>query len=243
MKNEKVLKEATEAEEIRKGKRYMLIGFVSMLFFMVADWLLDVMGAGNEEIGVLVNSNWSQMAIWRFEASIVIASVAMPFYWLGIREFRKIIGKKCEGESGICRGMGWLFGISSMAGVIGFLYMHVMCCLFPIIFKIVDGTVQNVEVSAEITNQIGNYVYPSFFTYYIIADLGITIALIYFIMKGKLNVPKIAVLCNPVAGVVLSMVLEVVPIAVLHDVKVAFESMGYVFMFLMGYWHLQREQR
>ena len=39
----------------KKNKRAIVLGIVSMALFMIGDWLLDVKGSGNEEIGAFVN--------------------------------------------------------------------------------------------------------------------------------------------------------------------------------------------
>ena len=66
--------------EKEKQKRAMLAGIAAMALFMIGDWLLDVKGSGNKEVGLFVNSNWPAMSMWRFEVSILLAAAAtLPF--------------------------------------------------------------------------------------------------------------------------------------------------------------------
>lgn len=66
--------------EKKKDKKALFAGMISMTLFMIGDWLLDVKGSGNQEVGIFVNSNWTTMSMWRFEISILLATVAMPLY-------------------------------------------------------------------------------------------------------------------------------------------------------------------
>lgn len=110
----------------KKNRRAIVLGIVSMVLFMIGDWLLDVKGSGNEEIGAFVNSNWPKMSMWRFEVSILLAAVAMPLYWIGLMKLRKIVEDACKRKpQGYALGMNRLFQISSAAGLIAvFFYSY-----------------------------------------------------------------------------------------------------------------------
>lgn len=45
--------------EKKKDKKALFAGMISMTLFMIGDWLLDVKGNGNQEVGIFVNSNWT----------------------------------------------------------------------------------------------------------------------------------------------------------------------------------------
>ncbi len=68
--------------ESKRKKVIYISGAVGMILFMIGDWLLDAAGAGDEEVGLIVHSNWPQMAMWRFVMSATLALVALlPVYF------------------------------------------------------------------------------------------------------------------------------------------------------------------
>ena len=175
----------------KKNKRALVLGIVSMALFMIGDWLLDVKGSGNEEVGVFVNSNWPKMSMWRFEMSILLTAVAMPLYWIGLMKLGEIVADACKRKpQGHALGMNRLFQISSVAGLISVFFIHVMCCLLPIIFKTVYGQENTFEQAAEITNQVGMYIIIPFMVYYLIMDVGMSIVIIYLIVTRRFALPK-----------------------------------------------------
>ncbi|MDO4556940.1 MAG: hypothetical protein Q4B70_17655, partial [Lachnospiraceae bacterium] len=62
-----------------------IVGITGGILCAVADCLLDLKGAENQKLGKqkVIDSKWSQMAHWRFPASIIIAMFAVPMYTAG----------------------------------------------------------------------------------------------------------------------------------------------------------------
>lgn len=227
---------------MKKKKRNLLIGSIAMVFCMIADWLLDVKGAGNITTGV-VESNWTQMSMWRFEASIILIAVIMPFYWFGIRELAETVKGSCNRGSKTDTYMSKLFSISTAAGLISFLFIHIMCCLMPIIYKCFFDVLPDTATVTNTVNNIALYVLVPFYAYFVVADLGISISFAYFVWKRRLNIPRAAFLCTPVFTVVIVALLYIMPFAILKDIAAAFESMGYALMLWCGYRHCVNEEK
>ncbi len=62
------------------------LGFLGGLLTAVGDLLLDLKGRGNKKLGRygFMESAWDTMAAWRFKASILLAAVGVPLYFLGL---------------------------------------------------------------------------------------------------------------------------------------------------------------
>lgn len=223
-------------KEKSNRKRNILIGMTAMAVCMIADWLLDVKGAGNVSHGI-VESNWTKMSLWRFEVSILIGAAIVPFYWFGIREMIGIVKGNCNQNSKMSRFMSKLFCVSAMSGVISFVFVHITCCIFPIIFKSIYAVYSDFNSVQSIVNKIANFIYVPFFAYYIASDFGISIAWIYMVVKKKFQIGKWAVICCPLSMMVLILLLNLIPWQVLQDVTVAFETLGYVLLLFAGYVH------
>lgn len=213
-----------------RQKRGLRLGVVGMVLCMVADWLLDVMPEGNVS-NMLVESGWVELPMWRFEASILIAAAIIPLFWLGMREMKELLRAKCRtaGDRRISR----LFDAGAMAGVMGFLFVHIMCCLMPVIFKCAYAAGMDFDAASALTNQVGAYIYVPFFAYYLAADLSVSAAWVYFALKGRLGSSRWAALCCPVVTLILGQLFHLLPWPV-GEIGVAFETLGYVLLMAMG---------
>ena len=213
-----------------KQKRNLRLGMLGMVLCMGADWLLDVKPAGNVS-DVVVESGWLDMSMWRFEASILIAAAIIPLFWRGIREMKELLKAGCQTPGD--RKMSCLFHVGAMAGVISFLFIHIMCCFVAIIFKCAYAAGMDFAAASALTNKTAMYMYLPFFVYYLTADLGVSIAWIYFVLKGRLGLSKWAALCCPIVTLLLAGLFHFVPWPV-SQIGLAFETMGYVLLMAMG---------
>lgn len=213
-----------------KQKHNLRLGVLGMGLCMVADWLLDVKPAGSVS-DMVVESGWLDMSMWRFEASILIVAAIIPLFWLGIREMKALLKARCQ--TGGDRKMSCLFDIGAMAGTMGFLFIHIMCCFVAIIFKCAYAAGMDFAAASALTNTTAMYMYIPFFVYYFVADLSVSIAWVYFVLKGRLGLSKWAALCCPIVTLLLAELFHYVPWPV-GQIGVAFETMGYVLLMAMG---------
>ncbi len=124
-------------------------------------------------------------------------------------KLREIVADACKRKpQGHALGMNRLFQISSVAGLISVFFIHVMCCLLPIIFKTVYGQGNTFEQAAEITNQV-----------------GMSIVIIYLIVTRRFALPKWMVCFQPLGGLILCEIMKCIPVVWRNDISVAFESM------------------
>lgn len=215
---------------MEKQARSLRLGVLGMVLCMAADWLLDVKPAGNVR-DMVVESGWTEMSMWRFETSILIAAAIIPLFWLGVREMKALLRARCQTAGD--RRMSRLFDAGAMAGVMGFLFIHIMCCLLPIIFKCAYAAGIDYAAASALTNRVALYVYAPFFAYYLAADLGMSAAWVYFVCRGRLALPKWAALCCPLAALVLTEAFHAVPWPI-GQIGVAFETMGHALMMVMS---------
>lgn len=120
-----------------------------------------------------------------------------------------------------------------MAGVMGSLFFHIMCCLTPVIFKCAYAAGMNFDAASALTNQVGMYVCIPFFAYGLATDLSVSIAWVYFTLKGRLGLSRWAALCCPVVTLILGQLFHLLPWPV-GEIGVAFETMRYVLLMAMG---------
>ena len=219
--------------ESKKRKVIYIFGAVGMFLFMIGDWLLDAAGAGDEEVGVIVHSNWPQMAMWRFVMSATLALVALlPVYFASadaIKTARANEALKATRASRFWRNAFCLGHILLMTYGIGF---HIILCIYPMIFKSLLNLGVDLTVAADAINNAGMLTIGQLMFVYLISDIGVSIAWYYMILKRKLNLGKWALVCCPLSTLIIDFPLKAIPLQFFKDFTVAFESLGWLLMYV-----------
>ena len=226
-----------------KSKLIFYIGAFGMLLFMIADWLLDAAGAGDEEIGLIAHSNWPQMAMWRFAASATLALVALLPVFFASNEAIKMTRKNevlYATKPGRFWGNAFCLGhILLLTYGVGF---HIILCIYPLFFKTLNSMGMDVQAAADAVNKTGSYTIIQLMIVYLICDIGVSVAWYYMIFIGKLNLSKWALLCCPLSTILVDFPLKLIPLQFFKDFTVAFESFGWLLMYLALARHVDKKQ-
>ena len=81
--------------------------------------------------------------------------------------------------------------------------------------------------------------YVPFMVYYLVADIGMSVVIVYLIFTGRFALPKWMAVFQPAGGLLLSEIFMRIPFVWCNDLAVAFESMGHLLMFLAAFLLLQ----
>jgi uncharacterized membrane protein len=71
------------------------------------------------------------MSLWRFKASIILASISIPLYYLGVIAMKNQLSRTSELSAHI-------FGIVTVVGMTGSVFIHASLCYISIIYKTLD---------------------------------------------------------------------------------------------------------
>ncbi|MCD7822508.1 MAG: hypothetical protein LUG86_00560 [Oscillospiraceae bacterium] len=213
----------TGIQKKRELTNRLILGIFAFILFMIGDWLLDMKSVGNVTTGI-VESDWVSMSMWRFEASILLAAAAMPFYWVGIHAAKEIVTEGLRNGTKWDKRMSKMFCIGANAGLISFLFIHIMCCLFPIVFKCIYAETGDSLMATNLVNRSAAYIMLPFAAYYAVADGCISAGWIYMAWTGKLKLKKWQVLFCPLCTLLIGFVFNLIP--VLKLITGAFESLG-----------------
>ena len=219
--------------ELKKKKVIYIGGAIGMFIFMIGDWLLDAAGAGDEDVGLIVHSNWPQMAMWRFVMSATLALVALlPVYFASadaIKSVRNIEALKATKASRFWCNAFCLGHILLMTYGIGF---HIILCVYPMIFKSLLDLGVDLTVATDAINNAGILTIGQLMFVYLICDIGVSVAWYYMILKKKLNLGKWALICCPLSTLIIDFPLKAIPLQFFKDFTVAFESLGWLLMYV-----------
>ena len=219
--------------ELKRKKVIYICGAIGMFIFMIGDWLPDAAGAGDEEVGLIVHSNWPQMAMWRFVMSATLALVALlPVYFASadaIKTVRNIEALKATKASRFWCNAFCLGHILLMTYGIGF---HIILCVYPMIFKSLLDLGVDLTVATDAINNAGILTIGQLMFVYLICDIGVSVAWYYMILKKKLNLGKWALICCPLSTIIIDFPLKAIPLQFFKDFTVAFESLGWLLMYV-----------
>ncbi|MBR1639048.1 MAG: hypothetical protein IJ688_06650 [Treponema sp.] len=216
---------------MKKEGRNLILAAIGMVLFMIGDWLLDAAGAGDAEVGLVVHSNWVNMASWRFVASAVLALVAIFPVWLGVKEAIKISADSTRLDSGASRFWNKAFQWGQVILIAFGMGFHIILCMFPIFFKQTLAAGASVEFATAVVNDSASLVVVPLIILYILCDAGISIAWYYIILKKELNLGKWALFCCPLSSLIIDFILKAIPLQFFKDFTVAFESLGWLLMY------------
>lgn len=219
--------------ELKRKKVIYICGAIGMFIFMIGDWLLDAAGAGDEDVGLIVHSNWPQMAMWRFVMSATLALVALlPVYFASadaIKTVRNIEALKATKASRFWCNAFCLGHILLMTYGIGF---HIILCVYPMIFKSLLDLGVDLTVATDAINNAGILTIGQLMFVYLICDIGVSVAWYYMILKKKLNLGKWALICCSLSTLIIDFPLKAIPLQFFKDFTVAFESLGWLLMYV-----------
>ena len=122
---------------------FSILGLIGGLLCCVGDILFDLKGAGNKKLGTSKNidSNWINMAEWRFGASILCAmfgDIGVGFGFFSIANQIKESHPK----------LAAVMAVTAYAGVIGGFFIHTLLCVQAVIYKrIMSGGEKNFDIA------------------------------------------------------------------------------------------------
>lgn len=220
----------------KKQKMWMLIGAAALVIFMIGDLLLGATGKGGVEVGMMTNTNWLEMSMWRFELNMYLCAVCLPFFVIAMLQWIKISEEINGKESKLHK----LFKVSNWAMIVSGFFVHCGLCLLPIIGKSIYEVYGDLNRALAITGHItGKFIVP-LMIYVVIADAGVTIALWGMLFKNRLLLPKISLVCTPGFTCILLSLHNFIPSWVAHDIASCFESFGWSLMFFAGYFQVKK---
>jgi hypothetical protein len=182
-----------------------LIGFCGGLLCAGADVLLDLKGAGNEKYGPggVMDTNWKNMALWRFKASIWVAAVATPMYLMGcVALYRQI----AQNDAILAN----VFGICAVIGSCGTLFIHATLCYFPIMSKTLSAKQVSQDTIGQTINTLYHAMLVPFLALWLLLVVGLSGIVAYAILTGALMLHGGFILLTPLCLVIVGVLLRLI---------------------------------
>lgn len=176
---------------------YAILGIIGGLLCAVGDCLLDLKGKDNHTLDKekMINSAWLTMKPWRFQISLYLSVLGVPFIILGAVTLAEQISQNDP-------VLGHLFQLSMIIGGMGGFFVHALLCIIPILFQELSK-INDTEKSCHVIQVIWKLVAAPFILLYLIAVPLSSILQITAICKGALPLPLGFVCVNPLAFMII----------------------------------------
>ncbi len=149
---------------------------------------------------------------WRYAVSSVLGFVCAALFAVAATELMKVMEKKY--------GLG---------GILYFAFIHIGICMLPVVFNAGMEATGSLQASIDMVLRVLKSIAVPLGLGFVICDVFVTIGWIGLILKGKLPVRKIAIICNPVIISLLGQLMNYIA----EGLDSGFESFGWLLMYLV----------
>ena len=169
---------------------FSVLGIAGGILCAIGDLFLDLKGKGNRKLGTsgIIDSNWVNMAYWRFGSSILFAFAGAALLGFG---FFSLAAQIADGH----RELALATGICGYVSAIAAFFVHSVLCIQAIIYKKIMET-DNFPLADDTLEAYYKAVIPPFALGWLFM-LAATVCVSAAIVTGILAVPKWFVLLNP----------------------------------------------
>jgi len=216
-----------------RSKKIFIFGFVALLLCGVGDWLIGYEPAGGQElIYGITRTTIAQVPTWFYILSMMFGIISGFGCMLYAPEMINVLRQKgIPEDSKMFKTMRFALRSAPLM----FVSFHAVCCVVLLLIQAALRAGLDISFASDIfLLPVAASMLP-FLIWCFICDIPATIAFTYFVIKRKLDLPMIAVVCSPMAMSILSKIIGAVLIA--FGSKFAFlvacgESWGWAFMCL-----------
>ena len=223
-------------------KSAFIFGFISLLLCGVGDWLIGYEPEGGEPlIYGITTTAISGVPTWFYVLSFffgILSGFGCLYFAPAIMETLDMKG--ISRDSKMYKLMG--FGLKSAPMM--FVSFHIACC---IVLMLIQAALR---AGLDITAADSVFLIPAatalipFVIWCYLCDIPVTIAYMYFTLKGKLGINKAAFILCPMGLSIAAKIIAAVMVAMgskLSFLTACGESWGYAFMCLAFYFAVKKE--
>ncbi len=219
-----------------KSKRIFIFGFISLLLCGVGDWLIGYEPQGGQElIYGITRTTIANVPAWFYILSMFFGILSGFACMLYVPEMLKVLRQKGVPEDS---KMFKTMRFALKSAPLMFVSFHAVCCVVLLMIQAA------LKAGLDIYSANDIFLLPvaasmlPFLIWCFVCDIPATVAFTYFVIKRKLDLPLITVVCSPMAMSILSKLIGAVLYAL--GSKYSFliacgESWGWAFMCLAFY--------
>ena len=209
------------------SRNKILFAVYGMLIAMVGDYLLgfgtfSTSSSPDAYMGMTANV----VPDWRYAVSSVLGFICAALFAVAATELMKVMEKKYSlADSRLYK----LFMIANWGGILYFAFIHIGICMLPVVFNAGMEATGSLQTSIDMVLRVLKSIAVPLGLGFVICDVFAAIAWIGLVVKGKLPVRKIALVCNPVIISLLGQLMNYIA----EGLDSGFESFGWLLMYLV----------
>jgi len=208
----------------------LITGMSGGALLMISDWLMGALKSDNVSNGI-VQSSWREMASWRFEAALLIASVAVVMLFIGARDMIRVMKMSTLRKDPWSVRAVQAFELGAISIVVSELFIHVKGCILPILYKALYGTNLMGADMLTIVEDVFFYMAIPFYVFTAIMLICTSVPYVYQIWLGRIHVPRFFMALNPLVIWLFGLILRLFKATVITNFTQAFISLGIVLLF------------
>lgn len=222
----------------KNRKCYLILGLIAGILCGIGDILIGYFGqSGTAFFGGVVNTDIIDAPMWQFELSFVFGLAAAPLMWMaGSSMYLYLKDQAREKYPGILS----VFSLGMKTMIVCIAAAHSVCCVAMMCIKVALEQGMSVELIESVYRVPLMIPFIATNIWVTVSEFLVSIAYIYLVVKGVIDVCKVLLIFNPICIYVLSnmignLVLILAKDALLEQLFAGGASFGYGLMFLGCY--------
>ena len=209
------------------SRRRILSGCCAMVLAIIGDYLLgfetfSMSGSADAYMGITANV----VPDWRYALSSILGFICSAMFAYAAVELMKVMEKKYGlGEERLYQ----LFKIANWSGILYFAFIHIGICMLSVVFNAGMDATGDMTVSIGMVLRVAKSIAVPLVVGFIVCDVFVMIAWIGLVVKGKLPLKKIALICNPVIMALAGQLMNLIK----DGLDSGFESFGWLLLYLV----------
>lgn len=214
------------------SRQKILFCVYAMILAMIGDYLLGFGTFGfSDSPDAYVGMTANVVPDWRYAVSSVLGFLCAALFAVAATELMKVMEKKY----GLAASKLYkLFQIANRGGILYFAFIHIGICMLAVVFNAGMEITGSLQASMDMVLRVLKSIAVPLGLGFVICDVFVTIAWIGFVVKEKLPLRKIALICNPVIISLLGQLMNYIA----DGLDSGFESFGWLLMYLVCAWKL-----
>jgi hypothetical protein len=209
------------------SRQKILFGVWAMALAMIGDYLLgfgtmSFSDSPDAYLGIAFNV----VPDWRYAMSSVLGFACAALFAVAAVELMRVMENQYKlGGSKLYK----LFKIGNWCGILYFAFIHIGICMLPVVFNAGMAATGDIPQAADMMIRVTKSIAVPMVLGFILCDGFATVGWIGMVVKGKLPVKKIALVCCPLIIALLGQGMNLIA----EGLDSGFESFGWLLMYLI----------
>ncbi len=209
------------------SRQKILFGVWAMALAMIGDYLLgfgtmSFSDSPDAYLGIAFNV----VPDWRYALSSILGFACAALFAIAAVELMRVMENEYRlGGSKLYK----LFKIGNWCGILYFAFIHIGICMLPVVFNAGMAATGDVPQAADMMIRVTKSIAVPMVLGFILCDGFATAGWIGMVVKGKLPVRKIALVCCPLIIGLLGQGMNLIA----DGLDSGFESFGWLLMYLV----------